>query len=248
MIIRWLAFFLGLCRKDLPAAIEASSCRLSLQSILSKSFGCPSHLQRGSHQQEPCTNWQDMMLLLEQHTVAPKSRALDDADCTTCPRAFLKLAKFMPQDLCCFLFPDNWSWRPRPWCVIHCLSRRYPKHAKPLQASPNRLNSRCTRISSTCSSLLAPTADQLTWGPEQATAATGTDFAHSAKLSNRLPFTIEFLLYLHRIARHSLLRPSLVSGMCFRHDCSEERGLLCHFSRASCNSNFSINQGKVMTR
>ena len=86
------------------------------------------------------------------------------------------------------------------------------------------------------------------WGPEQATAAIGTDFAHSAMLSDRLPFTIEYLLYLHRFARHSLLRPSLVSGMCFRHKCLEERGLLCHFSRASCNSNCPTTQGKVITR
>ena len=36
--------------------------------------------------------------LLTTRTVAPKSRALDDADCTTCPRAFLKLAKFIYTD------------------------------------------------------------------------------------------------------------------------------------------------------
>ena len=37
----------------------------------------------------------DKSSLLGEFTVAPKSLALDDADCTTCPSAFLKLAKFI---------------------------------------------------------------------------------------------------------------------------------------------------------
>lgn len=37
-----------------------------------------------------------ILLRLGLRTVAPKSLALDDADWTTCPKAFLKLAKFMP--------------------------------------------------------------------------------------------------------------------------------------------------------
>ena len=40
----WLAFFLGFRCKDLPAPIEATCCRLPLQSILTKRFGCPSYL------------------------------------------------------------------------------------------------------------------------------------------------------------------------------------------------------------
>ena len=52
--------------------------------------------------------------------MAPKSRALDEADCTTCPRAFLKLAKFMIL-LGTAYIPQFHSDGALPWGIIQRL-------------------------------------------------------------------------------------------------------------------------------
>ncbi len=93
-----------------------------MQRILTKRLRCPSNLQyRQSQNLSLVGRHGSPFTLLGPHTVAPKSRALDEADCTTCPRAFLKLAKFI-STACDFFYHTLHSDGALPWGIIQHLS------------------------------------------------------------------------------------------------------------------------------